>query len=88
MTLEQIPRDFGNSFETSSDYMKTGDVFNEIILSCSFPETIPMTYVALLSAWMDGQLYNAIFLDFVAKYTPALVEATKCLISAYEGISI
>jgi len=84
-TTEQTVIDFGNSFTTSRDSMKTGDVFDEIILSCQFPETVPFTYVKLLNGWVEGHLYDAVFLDFVSWYSPTLVEVTKCLISAYAG---
>ena len=78
----------GNSFITSPDYMKTGDVFDEIALSCSFPETVPVTWVQLFDSWLKGHIWDAIFLDFVAWHTPALFEITKCLIGAYAGGSI
>lgn len=83
-----VVSDWRNSFLTSSDYTRTGDMFDEIVISCGFPETVPITYIRFLNAWLEGFSYDAIFVDFVAWHTPALVGVTKCLISAYAGGSI
>ena len=80
--------DRGNSFLSAPEYMRTGGEFDRIIQSCSFPDTVPITYIKILNSWLEGHLYDAVFLDFISWHTPSLVEVTKCLISAYAGGAI
>ena len=82
---EEMVADTRNSFVASSDLMKTGDMFDVIITSCQFPEFVPVTYLQLLNSWLEGKIYDAVFIDFVIWHTPSLVGVTKCLIGAYVG---
>lgn len=77
--------DRANSFLTSPYYLQTGEEFDNIIKLCGFPETVSITYIKLLNSWITGNLYDAVFLDFVSWHVPSLVSVTKCLIASYSG---
>lgn len=80
--------DTRNSFITSPDSMRTDEIFDSIIAFCGFPEMVPFTYIRLLNSWLQGFIYDAVFVDFVAWHAEPLVKNTICLIDAFAGGSI
>lgn len=74
-----------NSFTTAPEHMKTAQEFNEIAYWCDFPSTVPITWIRLVEAWMNGSLHDRIFLDYVSMIDPDLFRATYCLIDVYSG---